>query len=132
MTAPTPRGLLDTQIVIDYRDAVQEAIDLFAAIKLGGQPEFSEITAMALTNWNRDAADQSGTRWLLADCTVLRITAKISQRAYQILDRLPPPAALSPAEAIIAATALAHKLPLYTLDPGRFAAVPGLAAARPY
>jgi predicted nucleic acid-binding protein len=57
---------------------------------------------------------------------------RIVRRAYHLLDSHPPPAPLTADDAIVAATALIRKLPLYTLDPGRFAAVPGLTAARPY
>jgi predicted nucleic acid-binding protein len=48
------------------------------------------------------------------------------------MSRLAPPTRLTPLDALVAATALAHKLPLYTLDPNRFAAVPGLSAISPY
>jgi predicted nucleic acid-binding protein len=60
------------------------------------------------------------------------MNAAILRRAFQILDSVYSPSPLSPADAIIAATALIHKLPLYTLDPGRFGIVPGLNCIPPY
>jgi predicted nucleic acid-binding protein len=49
-----------------------------------------------------------------------------------LLSAVPLPTLLTPSDAIVAATAIEHSLPLYTLDPARFASVPGLVALKPY
>ena len=56
----------------------------------------------------------------------------IARRAVDLLTATPLPTVLTPSDAIVAATAIEHSLPLYTLDPARFATVPGLATIRPY
>jgi predicted nucleic acid-binding protein len=63
---------------------------------------------------------------------VIEISASISKRAAALMDALPPPCPLTPGDAIVAATAIELKLPLYTLDPARFAAVPKLTTVKPY
>jgi len=50
----------------------------------------------------------------------------------RLLEVLPPPDPLAADDAIIAATAIEQSLPLYTLDPARFANVSGLATLQPY
>jgi predicted nucleic acid-binding protein len=108
---PTPvaRGLLDTSVVLDYRE---------------GWP--------APVQCCQDPADLTAVRVFLGISIVHPVTAKIVRRAFRILDSLTPPAALTPDDAIVAATAIEHILPLYTLDPARYATVPGLTALRPY
>ena len=43
-----------------------------------------------------------------------------------------PPVPFTPGDAIVAATALELKLPLYTLTPARFATVSKLTTIQPY
>lgn len=131
---PTPpaRGLMDTPILSAMRrgdlDAHAFGVDLLVAHGL----DVSELSGMALLAASSTAAAHGRNIGFLGAIRVHPITAPISRRAFQLLVRLPPPAGLTADDAIIAATALAHKLPLYTLDPAKFAAVPGLSATRPY
>lgn len=64
--------------------------------------------------------------------TVYSHTARIVRRAQAILEALTPPSPLTADDAIVAATAVEHKLTLYTLDAARFAGVAGLTALPPY
>jgi predicted nucleic acid-binding protein len=130
--APIVRGLLDTPVVVDYREARPEAMQLFADIRTTRFPEFSQITAMVLLARCQDAADILGVQTFLKISTVHSITARITRRAQAILESLPPPSPLTADDALVAATALEQKLPLYTLDPPRFAGVAGLTALPPY
>lgn len=131
---PTPvgRALLDTSVVIDYREAVPDAVQLIIAIRRHRQPEFSQITALALLARCQDQIDIDNIRVFFTISMIHVGTAWTMRRAQQILERHPPPAPLTADDAIIAATAMQHKLPLYTLDPIRFAGVAGLTAVRPY
>jgi predicted nucleic acid-binding protein len=97
-----------------------------------GRHEISQISAMVLLADAPDAAMRTRLGMFLSWCLIHSVTARLVSRAFRILERLPPPAPLTADDAIVAATAIQHSLPLYTLDPGRFAAVPGLTAARPY
>ena len=131
-TGSTPRGLIDTPVLTAYREGWPAAVQFITDVRRGGRPELSELSALALIAGCQDAADLAGLGWFFYAAHVHSITAHISRRARQILERLPPPAPLTAGDALVAATALAHTLPLYTLDPGRFAAVPGLSAVQPY
>lgn len=131
--APVVRALLDSPIVIEYRDALPAAVQLFAEIRRTRFPEFSAITAMILIGRCQDAADRIGiVQFFLPISTVHPLNLKVSRRAHSLLEAIPPPCGLTADDAIVAATALEHKLPVYTLDPARFAGVAGLAALRPY
>ena len=110
------------------RDAVQFATDLLRYYSI----EVSELSTMVLLTQCRDATELQGEAAFLASCRVHRITAPISRRAFRILKNLPPPSPLSADDALVAATALEHKLPLYTLDPPKYAGVAGLSAIQPY
>lgn len=131
-TAPPARGLLDTSVVVDYREGWPDPILFFVAIRAVRLPEFSQITAMTLLAGCLNAADVMSERVFLQISTVHTITVKIVRRAQSILESLAPPCGLTADDSIIAATAIEHSLPLYTLDPARFTAVPGLTTIRPY
>jgi predicted nucleic acid-binding protein len=130
--APPARGLIDTPVLIAYRDGWPDAVAFLAAVRQNGQPECSQISALALFAWCQDAMDVSAVRAFLALTTVYAVTAQTMRRALRILERHPPPMGLTPDDAIVAATAIEQSLPLYTLDPARFANVTGLAALQPY
>lgn len=129
---PPARGLLDTPILLAMRrgdlDAHAFGVDLLVAHGL----DVGELSGMALLAASSTVAAHGRNVGFLSSIRVHPISAPISRRAFQLLVRLPHPAGLSADEAVIAATALNHKLPLYTLDPAKFAAVPGLTATRPY
>ena len=82
--------------------------------------------------WCQDALDLFVVRGFLTLLTVHTVTANTMRRAQRILESLPPPCGLTPDDAIVAATAIEQSLPLYTLDPARFANLPGLVAIKPY
>lgn len=133
MSDPRPRlGLIDTDVLRALRRGDPGALAYFANPDPFNRYHVSELSAMALLADAPDAAERTGLGMFLSRCNIHRVTARISHRAFRILERLPPPAPLTADDALVAATALEHKLPLYTLDPARFAAVPGLTAARPY
>lgn len=131
-TPPLQRGLIDTPILIAYRDGLPDAVAFFTAVQKLGRPDCSQISALALIVWCQDALDLAVIRGFLTLLTVHSVTAHTMRRAQQLLESLPPPCGLTPDDAIIAATAIEHSLPLYALDPTRFAHVVGLATLRPY
>lgn len=129
---PLSRGLIDTPIVIAYREGLTEAEHFFVRVREVGLPEMSQLSVLALFAWCKDASDVTAVQFFLSIATVHGVTAYTMRRAQRILERLPPPCGLTADDAIAAATAIEQSLPLYTLDPARFAAVPGLAAIQPY
>jgi predicted nucleic acid-binding protein len=102
-----------------------------AVIRLG-PPRFSRLTAVTMLSGCTSDADRALVLRYLATSQVEELTDAIARRAVDLLTAIPLPTLLTPADAIIAATAIEQSLPLYTLDPARFATVPGLAAVRPY
>lgn len=129
---PLQRGVVDTALLIAIRDGDQNA-PLFAVAMLRHHPiEVSELSAMAVIARSPGAAELQQELAFLANSRVHRVSASTSRWAFRILQRLPPPCGPTPDDAIVAATAIESNLPLYTLDPARFAAVPGLTATRPY
>ena len=129
---PPPRGLIDTPVLIAYRDGQPDAMQFITDIRVGGQLEMSQLSVLALFVWCQDVHDVATVRIFLSGATVHPVTTLSMRRAQRILEQLPPPCGLTADDAIVAAAAIEHTLPLYTLDPARFAAVPGLAALQPY
>ena len=130
--APLRQGLIETRLLLDIRsgqnDAVQFALDMLRFHAL----EMSEFSAMVLLAASQDAAERSSHRLFLRNNRVHSVTAPVSWAALRLLAALPLPSPLTADDAAVAATAIEHSLPLYTLDPARLANVPGLATVRPY
>jgi predicted nucleic acid-binding protein len=124
--------VIDTPILIAYRDEWPDAVSFMLAIRQTGQPECSQISVFALLVWCQNALNVAGVRAFLSQATVHAVTAHTMRRAQRLLESLVPPSGLRPDDAIIAATAIEHSLPLYTLDLGRFANLPGLATVQAY
>jgi predicted nucleic acid-binding protein len=129
---PVAPGVIDTPILVDYRAGEPNAMAFIAAIRLHRQPEFSQISALVLLSCALDQIEHNGVRLFLSISTVHSITAQIARRSQAILHFITPPSPLTSDDAIVAATAIEHKLPLYTLDPPRFAGVARLTVLQPY
>jgi predicted nucleic acid-binding protein len=119
-------------VVVDYRDGWPNPLQFITDIRASRQPEFSQITALVILARCQDANELSGIQGFLSISTVHAMTAKITSRAQAILDSLTPPCGLTADDAIVAATAIQHKLPLYALDPSKFATIAGLTVIKPY
>ena len=134
MVTPSPvrRGSLDTPILADYRDGHSDAAQLVADLRLLGFPDLSQISVLALFARCIDPREVAGVQVFLKVSNVHSVTAQTMRRAQRLLESLPPPCGLTVDDAIVAATAIEQSLPLYTLDPSRFAAVSGLTTVRPY
>lgn len=127
-----PRGLIDTQVLIEMRAGLADAHRFAIALMRSARIELSELSAMVLVAWCPTPVALQKELSFLGNSVLHRITARISQRAFRIIEGFPPPCGLTADDAIVAATAIEHRLPLYTLDPARFAPVSGLNALRPY
>jgi predicted nucleic acid-binding protein len=108
------RGLLDTSLVIAIQtgepNALQRAHDLLRHIGI----DFSEFSAIALLVSSQDSAEHNARIGFINTSRVHRITTKIARAALKLVSSLPVPMDLTADDAIIAATALEHSLPLYT------------------
>jgi predicted nucleic acid-binding protein len=128
---PLVRGLIHTDVLLDFRQGWPAPLHFISSM-IPLKPDLTALSAMQLIANCATAADLTSLQYFFAGCEIHRVTAPISRRALALVESLPPPCGLTPDDAISAATAIEHSLPLYTLDPARFANVPGLAAVRPY
>ena len=129
---PVARGVIDTPILVLYREGDPAAAQFIQTLRAVVLPDISQWSMLFLYTWAQSASDQNAVRSTCALSRVHEISAPISKRAAALMDKLPSPSGLTAGDAIVAATALELKLPLYTLDPNRFAAVPRLTAIQPY
>ena len=87
---------------------------------------------MELVAGCRDAADLRQIQQFLRQVTSLPISASISQAAHQLMESFSLSHGLQIPDALIAATALEHRLTLYTKNRRHFQMIPGLTVHRPY
>ncbi len=121
-------GLLDTDVLIAYREADDAAVAFILAARAAKTLRVSQASALVLFAWCRDESARDAVRAFLAPATVYPVSTRISRRSFDLINDLSPPPPLSPIDVLVAATALFEKLPLYALNHGRYAGVPGLTA----
>src|SRR4051812_45933852 len=111
MNTPYRRRLLDTQLLVEIRaghpHAIQFAHDLLRLASL----DMSVLSALVVLSECQSAADVQRDLKFFGHNRVHRITAAASRRAVRIMRQLTPPAGITADDAIVAATALTHKLP---------------------
>jgi predicted nucleic acid-binding protein len=93
---------------------------------------FSRLTAIELLASCRSDTERALAQRFISYSTVIDLTDAIASHAFDLLSTIAHPTTLTADDAIIAATAIEHSLPLYTLDPARFTAVPGITTLQPY
>jgi predicted nucleic acid-binding protein len=121
-------ALLDTDVLLAYREADDTAVEFVQRIRAEGPPQISQASVLALLRWPRDEREQTVVDDFIGPLTIHTVTAFVSRKAVAIMRGLKPPCRLTPVDGLVAATAVLLKLPLYALDPERYAAVPGLTA----
>ncbi len=121
--------MFDTPLVLALRAGDAELIRFFKAwtdaervIAIG------TATALEVLAQSTDDDDRNRRFRFLENSAVLPLNADVGKRAEQFALHLPVPTRLTADDLLVAATALLRKLPVYSLDPGRYAAVPGLTA----
>lgn len=128
----TGRALLDTDVLRAYRRGEPDALSCLSSLANLGRQDISQLSAMVLLSDAPDAGERIGLGIFFSWCDIHAVTTRITRRALRVRETLPPPSPLTADDAIVAATAIEHGLLLYTLDPTRFSAVPGLTSVRPY
>lgn len=121
-----PTALFDTPLVLAYRRTTEPALS-FALGWLGREHVLgiTYLTALDVLADAADADDQRKRREFLENVVVFTMPSAVVLAAEKLLWAVPAPVGLTGNDAVVAAAALIHKLPLYSLDPGRYAAVPG-------
>src|SRR5437016_508987 len=120
VSSPPQPGIIDTGVFLAWLTGSMKAIDFLTVMNRVSRPQLSQFSAMEIVSFARDQAEHANVRQFLTGCKVHPLNAIVVRRANRILDQLTPPIRLTASDHLIAATALIHKLPLYTLDPGRF------------
>jgi predicted nucleic acid-binding protein len=125
-------ALIDTEVVVSWAQGYPPATLFFLARNKLGAPQISRLSALGMLASCPTDRDRGITLRMIQSVQLMDITDAIIQRAFDLLTTTPLPTLLTASDAIIAATALEHSLPLYTLNPTRFTAVPGITTLQPY
>jgi predicted nucleic acid-binding protein len=125
-------GLVDTKLLLDILNATVEATQFAMEIFPSTLFQVSEFSMLVALTTAKDANEYAERETFFQRNVVHGLTARIVRRARKLLSSLPAPSPITADDAIIAATAIEHSLPLYTLDTTRFANLSGLATIKPY
>jgi predicted nucleic acid-binding protein len=131
-TAVAPPGLIDSDILIDARNGVVDAISFLAAQHAGAGVRVSIISCMELAVGSRNARDMAAILQFLRQVMVSHVTAPISDRAFAFIQTYCLSHGLQIADALIAATALEEGLTLFTRNVRHFQMITGLTVVKPY
>ncbi|HYH68387.1 MAG TPA: PIN domain-containing protein [Urbifossiella sp.] len=119
-------GLLDTDILIAYRETDDAAVAFVQRVRETENPQVSQASVLALLAWCPDADDRIRVDAFLSPVKIHTLSASVSHKAVSLMRGLPAPSRITPIDGLVAATAVLLKLPLYALAPERYAGVPGL------
>jgi len=126
-------GLLDSTILVDFARGSTEAAQFLDQESSKGRPLLtSVISAMELLVGCRNQPEVSRVRKTLGRFTLLQLTPAISQQAYDLIAEFSKSHGLIIPDALIAATAIVEKLPLYTHNDRHFEMIRDLEVKRPY
>lgn len=119
-------GLVDTDVLIDFLRGVPAAVDSLLAL---GEVSVSVVSVAELFAGFRGTREQADIGRLLAECQVLPITEDVAREAGLLKKKYFASHSVQLPDAMIAATALAHGLPLVTLNVKHYPMVAGLEPA---
>ena len=119
--------LVDTNVLIDYLRNVDEASDFLE--NLPKRPAASVITITELIVGAKSSRDEHRIARLENIVLFLPVTIEIARRAGQFTKHYRASHGIDDADALIAATAEQHKLPLATLNVKHFPMFPKLKRA---
>ena len=119
-------GLVDTDVLIDYLRGVPAAVDALLAL---GEVSVNVVSVAELFAGFRGAREQADIGRLLAECQVLPITEDVAREAGLFKKKYFASHSVQLPDAVIAATALAYGLALYTRNVKHYPMVAGLASA---
>jgi predicted nucleic acid-binding protein len=121
--------LVDTNVVSDYFSASLPVagIALLDAV-IDAIPKLSVISQIELLCWNTDKVTEQNVKEFISDSVVLDITPDVIRHCVALRKNKK----IKTPDAIIAATALAHKLAIITNNEKDFAGIKGLNLVNPY
>lgn len=107
-----------------------QAVDFFANPPV--EVRLATATYLALLGAAEDSSQQERLRSFVQPFAVLSLGPMASSQAAALMFEHALANNLGPLDALIAATAMAHEIPLITTHPSIFADIPGLTVCRPY
>jgi predicted nucleic acid-binding protein len=123
-------ALVHTDLCIALARGVPEAVAFFQRPPV--EIRFSTATYLALLAACRTPEEQARVRRFVSAYPVLSLGPMASSRAVELLGEHALTAGLAPLDALIAATALAHEIPLYVHDPRPFEGISDLEVIAAY
>jgi predicted nucleic acid-binding protein len=126
---PLP-ALIATDLCIDLARGVPQALAFFEAPPV--EIRLSTVTYLELLGLSRTQGEERRLRRFVAPYAVLSLGPMASSRAVELLLEHHLSDGLQPLQALMAATALAHEIPLYTRIPAPFRNIPDLEVVSPY
>ena len=130
-TAINTNGVIDSNILIDAMNGIVDAVAFLAEQQVTGI-QISVVSAMELIAGCRNKTEMTELQRFFQRCTLLPITATISQIAFQLMESFYLSHGLILPDALIAATALEHDLTLYTRNIRHFRMIPKSKVSQPY
>jgi predicted nucleic acid-binding protein len=116
--------VLDTCVVIDVLRGKNAAIDFVTGLQEA--PALSVVTVTELVAGCRNAKERRAVDRLLSHYVILDVGFDIAALAGEFIQRYGPSHGTDPIDALIAATAIAHDVPLATLNLKHFPMFAGL------
>ncbi|QTD45323.1 type II toxin-antitoxin system VapC family toxin [Ottowia testudinis] len=120
------RVLVDTDVLIDHLRGVEQATQ---ALLVHDRLAISVITLAELLAGAKGAREQADIDALAADCEVLPVDEPTARVAGILRKRYGPSHGVQLPDALIAAAAQTHQLPLLTLNSKHYPMLPGLRPA---
>lgn len=116
--------VLDTCVIIDVLRGKEAAIDFVTGLEEA--PALSVVTVAELVAGCRNTKERRAVDRLLSHYVIHDIGFDIAALAGEFIQRYGPSHGTDPIDAMIAATAIAHELPLATLNLKHFPMFAGL------
>lgn len=127
-----PSGLIDTDILIDAARNLEQEVNFLSARRASEGITISIISAMELVVGCRNSAELIDLRRFLEEAQQMPLSAAISRTALNLVESFSLSHGLQIPDALIAATAVEHHLPLYTKNQRHFQMIQTLTVVRPY
>jgi predicted nucleic acid-binding protein len=119
-------GLLDTDVLIDFLRGVDASVKLMLAMPA---LHISTVSVAELFAGVKNAKEERDLVRLIDECEVHDVTRDIATHAGQWKKKYFPSHGVQIPDALIAATASSHELPLYTLNVKHYPMISGLKPA---
>ena len=132
VVTPQPRGLIDSDILIDARRGFADGVAFLTAQSSAGGITISIVSAMELIAGSRNATELAAVQRFIAGITCVPLSASSSLLARQWMEAFTLSHSLTIPDALIAASAAEQHLPLFTKNTRHFVILPGLNVIRPY